>query len=60
MLGTMKQRGTVVGFYDAMNATAINKIIDQTEMKTICGTRDFCLKLIEMKESGGNRPEGQE
>lgn len=59
MLGTMKQRGTVVGFYDAMNANAINKIIDQTEMKTICATKDFCLKLVEMKKSGGNPPEEQ-
>ena len=51
-LACMKVRTSVVGFYDAMGSSAVDFIIEQTELKTIVCTQEYLARVIEMKKEG--------
>lgn len=48
----MKASSSVVGFYDAMGNSAVEYIVNQTELKTIVCTKDYMKKVIELKKDG--------
>lgn len=52
LLAAMHYKITTVGFYDAMSAEQVDFILNQTEMQTVVCSKDYALKLIEMKRSG--------
>ena len=52
LLGCLKVRTSVVGFYDAMGSAAVDFIVKQTELETIFCTSDYLKKVVEMKKEG--------
>lgn len=45
-------KGTVVGFYDAMSNSAVDFILNQTEMSTILVAAAYVDKIVAMKKDG--------
>jgi long-chain acyl-CoA synthetase len=52
MLACMKVRTSVVGFYDAMGNSAVDFIIEQTELGTIVCSKEYLKKVFIMKKEG--------
>jgi long-chain acyl-CoA synthetase len=52
MLACMKVRTSVVGFYDAMGNSAVDFIIEQTELRTIVCSKEYIKKVFAMKKEG--------
>ena len=52
LLACMHYKITVVGFYDAMGTSAVEYILNQTEMTSIVCTSDYCEKIFNMKKDG--------
>lgn len=53
LLASMHYNITTVGFYDAMSAEQVDFILNQTEMQTVVCTRDYAIKLGNMKKNLG-------
>jgi long-chain acyl-CoA synthetase len=52
LLACMRVDTTVVGFFDAMGAEAVDFIIKQTELETIFASGEYIKKIIEFKNEG--------
>ena len=52
LLGCMHYKITTVGFYDAMGTSAVEFILNQTEMTTIICSGFYVSKLVQMKSDG--------
>ena len=52
LLACMHYNMTTVGFYDAMGASQVDYILNQTEMTTVFCTANYAKKIFEMQEQG--------
>ena len=52
LFASMKVGATCVGFFDAMGDQTANSIAKTTEMTTIIGTKDYMLRVLDMKLEG--------
>ena len=52
LLGSMYVKGTVVGFYDAMSAEAVDFILNQTQMETLLVAGEYVAKIMKMRKDG--------
>ena len=52
LLACMRYNIIVVGFFDAMGATQMDFILNQTEMTTVVSAPEYIPKWIQMKKDG--------
>lgn len=52
LLAAMRVNTTVIGFFDAMGADAVDFIIKQTELESIFASGEYVKKIIEFKKGG--------
>jgi len=52
LLSCLRVNTTVVGFFDAMGAEAVDFIIKQTELSTIFASGEYIKKLIDFRKAG--------
>lgn len=52
LLASMRVNTTVIGFFDAMGADAVDFIIKQTELESIFASGEYVKKIIEFKKGG--------
>lgn len=52
LLGAMKHNAATIGFYDAMGNSAVDFIVNQTELASIFCTKDYLKRMLGLKKEG--------